>query len=122
MLIGETLEAGSRLEFREWLAQYHHEKPEIWLLIYKKSSGKQALTLGDAVEEALCYGWIDSYEKPVDSERYALRFSPRRPGSRWSDRNRSTALKLLREGKMAPAGMEALPAEIIEQWRGEEQG
>jgi uncharacterized protein YdeI (YjbR/CyaY-like superfamily) len=68
------------------------------------------------VEEALCFGWIDSTLKPIDASSYALRFSPRRKKSPWADSNRARALKLLRAGKMTPAGMAVLPPEVIRVW------
>jgi uncharacterized protein YdeI (YjbR/CyaY-like superfamily) len=71
------------------------------------------------VEEALCFGWIDSTLKPIDASSYALRFSPRRKKSYWADSNRARALRLLREGKMTPVGMALLPPEVISVWEEE---
>jgi uncharacterized protein YdeI (YjbR/CyaY-like superfamily) len=68
------------------------------------------------MDEALCFGWIDSTLKPVDETRYALRFTPRRAKSHWSDTNKARALVLLREGKMTAAGMACLPEDVIEEW------
>lgn len=116
MDIGEKLHVNSRAEWRAWLEAHHQQKPEIWLVLYKVSSGKQALALPDAVEEALCFGWIDSQMKSIDTECHAQRFSPRRKKSVWTAINRGRALRLLREGKMAPAGIAALPPEILEAW------
>lgn len=119
MEIGEKLHVNNREEWRAWLAGHHQDKAEIWLVLYKASSGKREFTLDHAVEEALCFGWIDSILKPLDPASYALRFSPRRKKSPWADSNRARALKLLREGKMAPAGMAVLPPEIIRAWEEE---
>ena len=119
MDIGEKLHVKTREEWRAWLARYHQEKPDIWLILEKSISGKREFTLADAQEEALCYGWIDSAQKPIDESSYALRFTPRRPKSRWSDTNKARALKLLREGKMTPAGMALLPPEVIRIWQEE---
>jgi uncharacterized protein YdeI (YjbR/CyaY-like superfamily) len=119
MEIGEKLLVHSREEWRAWLAGHHQDKPEIWLVIYKSASGKRSLSLNHAVEEALCYGWVDSTLKPIDPLSYALRFSPRRKTSRWADSNKERALRLLREGKMTPAGMALLPSEIIKAWEEE---
>ena len=80
---------------------------EIWLLYYKKSSGKPRISYEDAVEEALCFGWVDSKIKKIDEERYAQRFTPRKPRSRWSASNIRRAKKLIRERKMTAAGLEA---------------
>ncbi len=77
----------SRPDWRYWLEQNHLKEKEIWLGTYKKSSGKQTLLYQDAVDEALCFGWIDSIEKGIDEDRYALRFSPRRPKSNWTITN-----------------------------------
>jgi uncharacterized protein YdeI (YjbR/CyaY-like superfamily) len=120
MEIGETLLLESRQEWRTWLAEHHQDKSEIWLVLYKSTSGKREFPLSQAVEEALCFGWIDSTLKPIDPTRYALTFSPRRKKSRWADSNRERALRLLREGKMTPAGMAALPADIISAWEEEQ--
>jgi len=118
MEIGEKLYVNSREEWRAWLEAHHQEKREIWLVLYRVSSGKRVLTMDQAVEEALCFGWIDSQMKPVDEECYAQRFTPRRNGSNWSQVNRERALRLLREGRMAPAGLALLPPEVLQAWEG----
>jgi uncharacterized protein YdeI (YjbR/CyaY-like superfamily) len=84
-------------------------KREIWLVSYRKSTGKPSLRYVDAVEEALCFGWIDGLEKTIDSERYALRFSPRRPKSNWTETNKERARRLIAEGRMTEAGFASLP-------------
>ena len=119
MEIGEKLQLNSRQEWRAWLAEHHQDQEEIWLVIYKSSSGKREFPLSQAVEEALCFGWIDSTLKPIDASSYALRFSPRRKQSHWAESNKRRALRLLREGKMAPAGMAVLPPEVIRAWEEE---
>src|SRR5512134_3843664 len=98
MEIGETLYVTTRGDFRRWLRENHGGKSEIWLIRYKKASGKPSLDYVQAVEEALCYGWIDNIEKSIDSERYALRFSPRRPKSSWNDVNLERARRLIAAG------------------------
>lgn len=113
MEIGEKLHLNSREEWRAWLAEHHQDKQEIWLVIYKSSSGKREFPLGHAVEEALCFGWIDSTLKPIDASCYTLRFSPRRENSHWADSNKVRVLRLLREGRMTPGGMAVLPPEVI---------
>src|SRR6266852_4869269 len=85
MEIGTTLYVKDRRQWRAWLAKHHRTAPEIWLIYYKKHSGRPRIPYSDAVEEALCYGWIDSITKPVDEDRWAQRFSPRRPSSRLPD-------------------------------------
>jgi len=120
MEIGELLHLNSRQEWRAWLAEHHQDKQEIWLMIYKSSSGKREFPLSHAVEEALCYGWIDSTLKPIDPSSYALRFSPRRKNSHWAESNWERALRLLRDGKMTPSGMAVLPPEVIAAWEEED--
>jgi hypothetical protein len=112
MEIGETLYVTNRDDFRKWLIQNHKAKKEIWLIQYKKASKKPSINYVEAVEEALCFGWIDGLEKNMDSERYALRFSPRRPKSNWTNTNKDRARKMIAEGRMTPAGRAALPGDV----------
>jgi uncharacterized protein YdeI (YjbR/CyaY-like superfamily) len=109
----ETMYFTSRTRWRQWLAKHHGVRNEVWLIFYKKSSGKPTITYDEAVEEAICYGWIDSQIKPVDGERYALRLTPRKEGSGWAESNKARALKMIRAGKMARAGRSVLPAEVL---------
>lgn len=96
--------AKSREEWRRWLEQNHATQKKVWLLIYHKESGKPAVYYAEAVEEALCFGWIDSRPNKNDSQSYYLSFSPRKAGSVWSQLNKDRVRKLIREGKMRPAG------------------
>ncbi|MBM3282097.1 MAG: hypothetical protein FJY86_02025 [Candidatus Diapherotrites archaeon] len=105
MEITETLYVTTRNEWRKWLQKNHAKKKEIWLIYYKKNSGKKRIPYVDAVKEALCFGWIDSTVKGIDDEKYAQRFSPRKKGSPISPLNLELIKKLLDEGKMTPAGM-----------------
>lgn len=105
MQITETFYAPSRKEWRAWLKKNHEKKKEVWLIYYKKSSGKKRIPYEDAVKEALCFGWIDSTAKGIDDEKWAQRFGPRRKGSPISPLNLEHIRKLLNEGKMTPAGM-----------------
>ena len=116
MDVGKTLYVGSRDRWRKWLNRNHKKAKEIWLVYYKKASGKPTLSVDEAVDEALCFGWIDSQIKPIDESKYASRFTPRRSGSLWSDRNLSRVQKLLKEGRMTPSGMAVLPSGIAEKW------
>src|SRR5689334_18694376 len=109
MEIGETLYVTTRDDFRIWLEANHKLKKEIWLIQFKKATKKPSLPYVDAVEEALCFGWIDGLEKSMDAERYALRFSPRRPKSNWTDTNKERARRLIAEGKMTESGYATLP-------------
>ncbi|SRR6266536_2533332 len=112
MEVGETLLVTTRDERREWLAQHHRDHKEIWLVYYKKTSGKTGISYEESVEEALCFGWIDGAIKGIDQETYAGRFTPRRPKSPWSDSNRERVMRLLRDGRMTEAGLAALPADL----------
>lgn len=97
----------SRSEWRSWLEQNHGSVKEAWLVHYRKSSGRSNLTYGDALEEALCFGWIDGKKLSIDQERYAFRFTPRGVNSAWSARNIKRAKSLIRAGKMTQAGLNA---------------
>jgi uncharacterized protein YdeI (YjbR/CyaY-like superfamily) len=113
MEIGETLLVITRQEWREWLAQHHRDRKEIWLIYYKKSSGKTGISYEESVEEALCFGWIDGVNKGINEETYAGRFTPRRPKSPWSASNRARVARLLEEGRMTEAGLTVLPPEVL---------
>jgi uncharacterized protein YdeI (YjbR/CyaY-like superfamily) len=91
-------------ELRDWFDANHDTAPELWLGSYKKSSGKPSVSWSDAVDEALCVGWIDSVRYSLDADRAAQRFTPRRPGSNWSAINVAKVAKLRAEGRMRPAG------------------
>lgn len=114
MEIGETLYVTNPEDFRKWLKENHKSKQEIWLIQYKKATKKPSVNYVDAVEEALCFGWIDGTQKSMDAERYALRFSPRRPKSNWTETNKERARRLIAEGKMTEAGFASLPADVKE--------
>lgn len=106
--IGETLYVTTRQEWRSWLAKNHGKAREIWLIYYRKASGKARIPYDEAVEEALCYGWIDSIVKPVDEDRYAQRFTPRRAGSKLSDLNRERVRRLVKAKRMTRRGLVSL--------------
>jgi uncharacterized protein YdeI (YjbR/CyaY-like superfamily) len=108
MKVGKTFYAKSRREWRAWLARHHKTAPEIWLIYYKKHSGKPRVSYNDAVDEALCYGWIDSILKPIDIACYAQRFSPRRSTSRLSEMNRERVRRLIAARRMTRAGLERI--------------
>lgn len=109
MEITETLYVTDRDTWRAWLAEYHATATEIWLIYPKKATGKPGIPYDHAVEEALCYGWIDSLEKSLDTERLAQRFTPRRPKSNWTELNKERARRLIAAGKMESAGQAVLP-------------
>jgi uncharacterized protein YdeI (YjbR/CyaY-like superfamily) len=108
----KTFYAPDRKSWRRWLTKNHHKEPEIWLVYYKKSAGLPTIPYEDAVEEALCFGWIDSMERSLDENRYAGRFSPRRPDSNWSESNRSRVKRLIAMGEMTEAGMRVIPDDL----------
>ena len=98
------LEFEDRCQWRTWLKKNHSIETEAWLILYKKKYQDQGLTLDEAVEEALCFGWIDSTLRSLDEKRYALRYSPRKQNSIWSMSNIQRVEKLIAEGKMTAAG------------------
>lgn len=93
-----------RHAWRKWLARHHRTATEVWLAYFKKHTGKPSVTYAESVEEALCFGWIDGIRKRIDDQRYAHRFSPRRPGSQWSKTNVERARRLIADGQMTKAG------------------
>lgn len=97
----------TRAQWREWLGKHHATEPEIWVVQYRKSSGKQTVTIFDLIDEALCFGWIDSVGKGIDEETFALRFSPRKKKSSWSAINKQRYQALLAQGLVTEAGKKA---------------
>jgi uncharacterized protein YdeI (YjbR/CyaY-like superfamily) len=112
MDVGKTLKVRNRLEWRRWLARHHADTREIWLVYYKKISGKSGITYDESVEEALAYGWIDGQFKSIDEDSYAGRFTPRKPKSNWSASNIARVKKLLAEGRMAEPGLALIPESL----------
>jgi uncharacterized protein YdeI (YjbR/CyaY-like superfamily) len=108
MKVGKTLYVTDRKKWRTWLKKNYATKKEIWLIFYKKESGKPRIPYNEAVEEALCFGWIDSILKKVDAFRFTQRFSPRKPGSQLSAMNRERVKRLIKAKRMTPAGLEAI--------------
>jgi len=107
MEIGKTLHAKTRAQWRAWLSKHSAKEPEIWLVLYTKASGKRFVAYNDAVEEALCFGWIDSIVKKLGTDSRVQRYSPRRPGSKLSEMNKARVRRLIAEEKMTPAGLAA---------------
>ena len=97
-----------------WLVNHHKTKSEIWLVYHRKVTGKPRIPYNDAVEEALCYGWIDSIQKTVDAERTAQRFSPRRKGSFLSPMNKERIRRLIARKKMTKAGLKSIEHHLTE--------
>ena len=104
-----TLDLRSRAAWRRWLAAHHAASAGVWLVFHKRHTGVTCLEYDDAVEEALCYGWIDSILKRLDDARYVRKFTPRRPGSVWSALNRRRYADLARRGRLAKPGRERAP-------------
>ncbi len=94
----------TRVEWREWLAQNHDQETEIWLVFYKKHTGRPTLDYDDMVEDALCFGWIDSLTKKIDDDSYARKLTPRRADSAWSDANKQRVNQLLRQKRIEKPG------------------
>jgi uncharacterized protein YdeI (YjbR/CyaY-like superfamily) len=108
MEIGNTLDVYTRKKWRSWLEKNHDRKKEIWLIYYRKRTRMPRIPYNDAVEEALCFGWIDSTQKKMDEERLVQRFTPRRKDSQLSQSNRERIDRLVAEGKMTQAGLDAV--------------
>jgi uncharacterized protein YdeI (YjbR/CyaY-like superfamily) len=115
MDIGETLYVTVRDEWRAWLRKHHGSRPEIWLVFYTKASKQPSLPYNDAVEEALCFGWIDSIVKKHGPESRAQRFTPRRAGSPLSEMNKARIRRLVEAGQMTKAGLDAVGAGVLDE-------
>jgi uncharacterized protein YdeI (YjbR/CyaY-like superfamily) len=105
MELNSALSFKDRDEWRKWLEKNYRKEKEVWLVHYKKHVGKIGIQLEEAVEEALCFGWIDGKLRKVDKERFILRYSPRKANSVWSKLNRERVERLMKAGKMTAAGL-----------------
>ena len=108
MEIAQTLYVTNRDDWRAWLEKNSHSEKEVWLVYYRKEAEKPRIPYNDAVEEALCFGWIDSINKKLDEERNVQRFSPRRPKSEYSQTNKERLKRLIEQGKVIPAVQDSL--------------
>ena len=106
----KTVEVKDRAEWRAWLAANHDKEAEVWLVYYKKETGKASVAYGASVEEALCYGWVDSIIKSLDDAKYARKFTPRKENSKWSPSNIKRVEKLVKEGLMTEHGLRLVEA------------
>ena len=97
-------------QFSRWLDRYHDKKKELWVGFHKKDSGKPSITYNEALDEALCFGWIDGQRKGIDRLSYTIRFTPRKPGGIWSSVNMKRVKELTARGLMRPAGLQAFEA------------
>jgi uncharacterized protein YdeI (YjbR/CyaY-like superfamily) len=102
----KTVHVKNRAEWRAWLATNHDKETEVWLVYYNKKSGRASVDYEASVEEALCYGWIDSIIKKLDETKYARKFTPRKDDSKWSPSNIKRVKKLLNEGLMTEHGLQ----------------
>jgi len=107
----KTLELSTSAQWRNWLARHHGSEREVWLVFHKRHTGRASIAYEDAVDQALSFGWVDSLIKRLDDERYARKFTPRKPDSRWSDINRKRYARLKADGQLAPAGASRVPTE-----------
>ncbi len=120
------LQVATRREWRAWLRKHYKSAKEIWLVYHKKNSGKPRIPYNDAVEEALCFGWIDSTVRSIDEERFAQRFSPRNPKSGYSQANKERLRALAKRARLMPEVLQSvqeilaaegdfeIPADILE--------
>ena len=104
-----TLDVRTRKQWRQWLAKHHASSPGIWLVRHKQHTGVDSMPYEDLVREALCFGWVDSLIKRLDDDRYAIKVTPRKPTSKWSDINRRRWKELKAAGLLAAAGLAAAP-------------
>ncbi len=105
----KRLHVTTRDEWRTWLAEHHDRENEVWLVYAKRHTGRPRIPYEHAVEEALCFGWIDSIVRRIDAGTYAQKFTPRRHDSNWSELNRDRFEALVRQGKMTEAGLAKAP-------------
>lgn len=102
--------AADHEQWRQWLSLHHGTQAGVWLVFYKKETGKPAIAYEAAVEEALCFGWIDGVVKKIDDARYARKFTPRRNNSGWSELNKKRAARMIRQGRMTETGLAKINA------------
>jgi len=109
MKVLKTLDVRNRRRWRKWLERHHDLESEIWLVFHKRHTPTKSISYSDALDEALCFGWVDSLVKRLDEDRYARKFTPRKPDSRWSTINRRRYAELKARGLLAAPGIERAP-------------
>ncbi len=114
--MGNEVYFADRAEWRTWLGKNHGSEREVWLLYPRKGTGKPRVLYNDAVEEALCFGWIDSNAKRIDSDYYAQRFTPRNPRSKYSEANKQRLRVLVKQGKVIPLVLTTLKGILDEEF------
>jgi len=105
----KTFDARTVARWRAWLAAHHASESEVWLIFHKQHTGKPSVAYLDALDEALCFGWIDCLIKRIDDDRFARKFTPRKAASKWSDINRKRYAELEAAGRLKPAGKARSP-------------
>ena len=105
MKITKSFTPSDPADWREWLTKNHDREKEVWLVYFKPASCKSNIDYESSVEEALCFGWIDSIIQKIDEKKYARKFNPRRMESTWSETNKRRVIKVISEGRMTEAGM-----------------
>ena len=108
----EQIHVATRAEWRAWLEANHRTSAGVWLVAWKAATGRPRVAYDDAVEEALCFGWIDSLVRRLDDERFAQKYTPRKPGGTWSPPNRQRARRLIAAGLMTASGAMLLPPDL----------
>src|SRR5262245_46644820 len=106
-----TLDLSTSDDWRNWLTKHHESVSEIWLVFHKIHTGRPSIKLADAIDEAICFGWVDSLIKRLDDDRYAIKFTPRKADSRWSTINRKRYARLQAAGRLMPAGLARPPTD-----------
>jgi uncharacterized protein YdeI (YjbR/CyaY-like superfamily) len=107
----KTFEADTLEQWRQWLADHHDSESEIWLVFFKQHTRRTSISYAGALDEALCFGWIDSLVRRLDDARYARKFTPRKPDSKWSTVNRKRYAELAASGRLMPAGVNRPPTD-----------
>jgi uncharacterized protein YdeI (YjbR/CyaY-like superfamily) len=107
----KTLDARTPGQWREWLVDHHESESEVWLVFHKRHTGRSSIAYEDAVDEALCFGWVDSLIRRLDDTRYARKFTPRKPHSKWSTANRKRYALLKASGRLTQAGSKRAPTD-----------
>ena len=108
----EELIVSDHLQWRKWLSDNHDKLDEIWLVYYKKHTGKASISYVESVEEAICFGWIDGKKRSIDEQKYAHRFSPRRAKSKWTPLNIKRAKALIEQGRMSKSGLRSFEQRV----------
>jgi uncharacterized protein YdeI (YjbR/CyaY-like superfamily) len=107
----KTFVAQTAGQWRKWLDEHHDSESEVWLIFHKRHTAVESIPHSDALDEALCFGWVDSLVKRLDESRYAIKFTPRKPDSRWSTINRKRYAALKAAGRLKQGGMNRAPTD-----------